>query len=201
MFTGIITDIGRVHAISGDRFEIACAYDPTGIDIGASIACDGCCLTVTSVMPDGAGARFAVDVSNETRACTTLSEWGPGTRINIERALGVGAELGGHIVTGHVDGVARIAKLWSDGASTRITVEAPQALARFIAEKGSVTLAGTSLTVNEVEGRTFGVNLVPHTLQVTTWGERLSGDRLNIEVDLLARYVARLSQFAGEHAS
>ncbi|MEZ5775464.1 MAG: riboflavin synthase [Hyphomicrobiaceae bacterium] len=199
MFTGIITDVGRIVSRDGGRFEIACGYEAKGIALGASIACDGCCLTVTSVKAEGAGALFTVDVSNESLARTTLGSWQAGRRINLERALALGAELGGHLVTGHVDGVAQILERRADGNSERFVIEAPAALARFIAEKGSVALDGTSLTVNEVEGRRFGINLIPHTLQVTGWGARRAGDPVNIEVDLLARYVARLSAVdAGE---
>lgn len=198
MFTGIVTGIGRLKARSGGVFEIVCDYEAATIDIGASIACDGCCLTVTHLESIDNGACFRVDVSNETLSCSCLGDWCVGNRINLERALVVGAELGGHIVTGHIDGVARLVEMHDEEGSRHLTIEAPEELARFIAKKGSVTLAGTSLTVNEVAGNCFGVNLVPHTLKVTTWRERQVGDRLNIEVDLLARYVARLWQFTRE---
>lgn len=197
MFTGIITDVGRVHSRDGGRFVIACAYPADGIAIGASIACDGCCLTAVRVGTEGGATHFAVDVSNETLSRTTLGDWTPGRRINLERSLGLGAELGGHIVTGHVDGLAKILTRTKDGSSERFVLEAPKAIARFVAEKGSVALDGTSLTVNEVDGLTFGINLIPHTLSVTTWGGRQPGDRVNIEVDLLARYVARLRETEG----
>lgn len=206
MFTGIITDVGRVRAIErrGDtRFTIATVYDPDGIDIGASIACAGCCLTVVEKGRDTEGNWFAVDVSQESLDCTTLGTWTEGTRINLERALKAGDELGGHVVSGHVDGVARIVDIRPEGDSLRFTFEAPEHLGRFIAPKGSVTLNGTSLTVNEVEdpkpggnakGTRFGVNIIPHTQAVTTWGMAKAGDPINLEIDMLARYVARLVQ-------
>jgi riboflavin synthase len=206
LFTGIITDVGRVRAIErrGDtRFTIATVYDPDGIDIGASIACAGCCLTVVEKGRDAEGNWFAVDVSQESLDCTTLGTWTEGTRINLERALKAGDELGGHVVSGHVDGVARIVDIRPEGDSLRFTFEAPEHLGRFIAPKGSVTLNGTSLTVNEVEdpksggnakGTRFGVNIIPHTQAVTTWGMAKAGDPINLEIDMLARYVARLVQ-------
>ena len=206
MFTGIITDIGRIRAIEkkGDtRFTIETAYDPSTIDLGASIACAGCCLTVVEKGSDEKGNWFAVDVSQESLDCTILGSWAEGTKINLERALKAGDELGGHIVSGHVDGVGQIADIRPEGDSLRFTFEAPDELARFIAPKGSVTLNGTSLTVNEVEDpkpggnatRTrFGVNIIPHTQQVTTWGLAKAGDPVNLEIDMLARYVARLVQ-------
>lgn len=206
MFTGIITDVGRVRAVErrGDtRFTIATAYDPDGIDIGASIACAGCCLTVVEKGRDGEGNWFAVDVSQESLDCTTLGAWSEGTRINLERALKAGDELGGHVVSGHVDGVGHIVDIRPEGGSLRFTFEAPEGLGRFIAPKGSVTLNGTSLTVNEVEdpktggnakGTRFGVNIIPHTQAVTTWGMAKAGDPINLEIDMLARYVARLVQ-------
>ena len=197
MFTGIITDVGRVAARDGGRFVIDCAYPAEGIAIGASIACDGCCLTAVTIAAVGGRTQFAVDVSNETLSRTTLGDWTPGRRVNLERSLGLGAELGGHIVTGHVDGLAMIVSRTSDGNSERFVMETPKAIAKFVAEKGSVALDGTSLTVNEVDGLTFGINLIPHTLAVTTWGGRRPGERVNIEVDLLARYVARLKQAEG----
>ncbi|MBN9263316.1 MAG: riboflavin synthase [Hyphomicrobium sp.] len=192
MFTGIITGIGRVVAADGGRFAIRSDYPAASIALGASICHDGVCLTVTSIEPEGAGSRYTLDVSNETLSLTTLGEWRSGRQINLERALKAGDELGGHIVSGHVDGVARIVDIRPDGESRRLTFEAPAALAPFIAPKGSVALDGTSLTVNEVEGARFGVNLIPHTLTVTTWGGKKPGDRVNIEIDPLARYVARL---------
>lgn len=198
MFTGIITDIGTIDAVEsrGDtRFTIACSYDASSIALGASIACSGCCLTVVSVEPcEGGGSRFAVDVSGESLSKTTLGGWKPGTRINLERALKAGDELGGHIVSGHVDGVAEIVSMRDEGGSRRFEFRAPDALTRFIASKGSVCLDGTSLTVNEVEGALFGVNLIPHTLEVTTWGLARPGDAVNLEIDMLARYVARLNE-------
>lgn len=197
MFTGIITDVGRVVSREGGRFVIACRYPADSIAIGASIACDGCCLTAVTVEAKGDATHFAVDVSNESLSRTTLGDWHPGRRVNLERSLGLGAELGGHIVTGHVDGLATILSRTSDGNSERFVLEAPKQIAKFVAEKGSVALDGTSLTVNEVEGLSFGINLIPHTLLVTTWGERQVGERVNIEIDLLARYVARLRQAEG----
>lgn len=195
MFTGIITDIGEVVARDGGRFSIRSSYAADTIELGASIACDGCCLTVTAVEPAGNGSIFSVDTSNETRSKTTIESWQPGRRINLERSLSVGDELGGHIVTGHVDGVARIVDVKTDGESRRFTLEAPEHLALYIAPKGSVALDGTSLTVNEVAGSRFGVNLIPHTLTVTTWGAKTAGHLVNLEVDLFARYVARLQEF------
>lgn len=195
MFTGIITDIGEVVARDGGRLSIRSSYAADSIQRGASIACDGCCLTVTAVEPARDGSIFSVDTSNETRSKTTIESWQPGRRINLERALSVGDELGGHIVTGHVDGVARIVDVQTDGESRRFTLEAPEHLALYIAPKGSVALDGTSLTVNEVAGNRFGVNLIPHTLTVTTWGAKTAGHLVNLEVDLFARYVARLLEF------
>ncbi len=194
MFTGIISDLGRLARRHSGRFEIECSYDPKGIALGASIACDGCCLTVVEVRPTANGALFAVDVSNETLSRTILGDWFVGRRINLERALRAGDELGGHIVSGHVDGVGRIAGFRADGDSRRFTIEAPADLAPYIASKGSIALDGISLTVNEVEGRTFGINIIPHTLTHTTLGDRKPGDRVNLEVDLFARYVARLME-------
>jgi len=198
MFTGIITDIGIVEKIEqrGDtQFTIACSYDPAGIALGASICCSGCCLTVTSLEPRASGGcAFTVDVSVESLSKTSLGSWTQNTRINLERALKAGDELGGHIVSGHVDGVAEIVSLRDEGGSRRFTFRAPDDLARFIAPKGSVCLDGTSLTVNEVEGSTFGVNLIPHTLDVTTWGLAEPDDQVNLEIDMLARYVARLNE-------
>lgn len=194
MFTGIISDVGRLISRDGGRFTIASGYPAQGIVLGASIACDGCCLTATGVTPSGEGSIFAVDVSNETLSRTALGEWTPGRRINLERALRAGDELGGHIVTGHVDGVAHIEASWPDGESRRFTIAAPAALAPYIASKGSVALNGISLTVNEVEDCRFGINIIPHTLTHTTLGERKPGDRVNLEVDIFARYVARLME-------
>ncbi|GAW33739.1 riboflavin synthase [Roseovarius sp. A-2] len=193
MFTGIITDTGRVRAVEqrGDmRARIGTAYDTARIEIGASIACDGVCLTVVGLGPDW----FDVDISAETVSKTNLSTWAEGKRVNLERALKVGDELGGHIVSGHVDGLAEVVGLRDEGDSTRVTLRAPDDLARFIAPKGSVALNGTSLTVNEVTGHEFGINFIPHTKQVTTWGDVGMGDMVNLEIDTLARYVARLAQ-------
>ncbi len=197
MFTGIITDIGRVleTAREGDmRARIATGYDVGSIDIGASIACDGTCLTVVAL---GAAPEpwFEVNISAETLDRTNLSAWAPGRRLNLERALRVGDELGGHIVSGHVDGLAEVIAIRDEGDSTRVRLRAPEDLARFIAPKGSVALNGTSLTVNEVAGREFGINLIPHTKEVTTWGDVATGDLVNLEIDTLARYVARLQEW------
>ncbi|QUS34949.1 riboflavin synthase [Falsirhodobacter algicola] len=195
MFTGIITDIGRVAEMEqrGDlRARITTSYDTSTIDIGASIACEGVCLTVVRLGPDW----FDVEISAETVGVTTAADWTEGRRLNLERALRVGDELGGHIVSGHVDGLAEVVGLSQDGDSLRVTFRAPEALAKFIAPKGSVTLNGTSLTVNEVAGVDFGVNLIPHTQAVTTWGDVALGDRINLEVDTMARYVARLREWA-----
>jgi riboflavin synthase len=196
MFTGIITDIGEVAAIErrGDTlFTIKSHYDAGGIEIGASIACAGCCLTV--VATDGEGG-FSIEASTETLSRTTLGRWKVGTRINLERPLRVGDELGGHVVSGHVDGVGEIVSILPEGDSRRFRFRAPDALAQFIASKGSVALDGISLTVNEVEGNVFGVNVIPHTLAVTTWGDAKAGDPVNVEIDMLARYVARLAEFS-----
>lgn len=198
MFTGIVTDMGEVIAIEkrGDtRLTIATAYDPDGIAIGASIACSGCCLTAveTGRLQDGRGF-FAVDASAETLARTTLGSWKVGTRINLERPLKMGDELGGHVVSGHVDDVGEIVAIEPEGDSLRFRFRVSPAISRFIASKGSVALDGTSLTVNEVESDEFGVNIIPHTQAVTTWGKAKAGDRVNVEIDMLARYVARLSE-------
>jgi riboflavin synthase len=192
MFTGLITDVGRIVSASGGAARIATAYPAHALSIGGSIACDGCCLTMTEVAPDGDGAWFGVDLSNETLSRTTLGRWREGACVNLERPLRQGDELGGHFVTGHVDGLARIVDRRSDGASVRFMLEAPIDLSPLIASKGSVALAGVSLTVNEVDGRRFGVNIIPHTLSATTLGAAGPGDDLNLEADLLARYVARL---------
>jgi riboflavin synthase len=196
VFTGIVTDVGDVIGREGGRFAIRSAYDAASLAVGASMACDGCCLTVTAVRPDGRGSAFTVDVSNETLARTTLGSWQPGRPVNLERSLCAGDELGGHIVTGHIDDVARIADMRDDGESRRVLIDTPAHLARFIAAKGSVALDGTSLTVNEVEGTRFGVNLIPLTLTQTTWGRKKPGDTVNLEIDLIARYVARLLECA-----
>ena len=203
MFTGLVSAVGTIVSVSGDeslrRLRIRASYDPATIALGASIACSGPCLTAVAVEPEEGGCTFDVDAAAETLAHTTVGAWNAGTRINLERSLKLGDELGGHLVTGHVDGVAEIleretlsAGAW--GASERFVLRAPAALSRFIAEKGSVGLDGTSLTVNAVADDVFSVLLIPHTLQVTTWGERRPGDRLNLEVDLIARYAARLTE-------
>jgi len=200
MFTGIITDVGEVRTVEqrGDtRYVIATSYAADGIDIGASIACSGVCLTVVDKGRDdgeGGGDWFAVDASAETLSLTSLGDWAAGSKINLERSLKVGDELGGHIVSGHVDGVATVTGLEREGDSMRFTFEAPQGFARFVASKGSVALNGVSLTVNAVEGAAFGVNIIPHTQSVTTFGDAKVGDRINFEVDVLARYVARLGE-------
>jgi riboflavin synthase len=191
MFTGIITDIGVVRSLTqeGDlRARIGTGYAMNTVDLGASIASDGVCLTVVAKGPDW----YEVQVSRETVSKTNLGDWIVGQRVNLERALKLGDELGGHIVSGHVDGVAEVVAVVQEGDSTRLRFRAPDALAGFIAPKGSVALNGTSLTVNEVEGAEFGVNLIPHTKKVTNWGETALGDRINLEIDTLARYVARL---------
>ena len=195
MFTGIITDIGKIRQLeqNGDlRARIETGYDTRSIDIGASIASDGVCLTVIALGDDW----YDVQVSAETVSKTNLGAWQPGKRVNLERALRVGDELGGHIVSGHVDGVAEVTSVREEGDSTRVSLAAPVELARFIAPKGSVALNGTSLTVNEVDGSVFGINFIPHTKQVTTWGDVGVGDRVNLEIDTLARYVARLAETA-----
>ena len=193
MFTGIITDVGTVKALDqrGDlRARIETAYDMETVDMGASIACAGVCLTVVDKGP----GWFDVDISAETVSKTNIGDWTTGTRVNLERALRVGDELGGHIVSGHVDGLAEVVAVTAEGDSTRVEFRAPDALARFIAPKGSVALNGTSLTVNEVHGTNFGVNFIPHTKDQTTWGGVAEGDRINLEIDTLARYVARLAE-------
>ena len=199
MFTGIVTDIGEIVDVErrGDTaFTIACGYAPETIAIGASIACTGVCLTVLEAKPHaGDACTFTVEASAETLSKTTIGDWRKGTQVNLERALKVGDELGGHIVSGHVDGVATIESIVAEGDSRRFTFVAPDHLARFIAAKGSVALDGTSLTVNDVEANRFGVNLISHTLSVTTWGGAEAGGRVNIEIDMLARYVARLQEF------
>lgn len=194
MFTGIITDIGRIEALehAGDmRARIKTGYDTSSIDIGASIASDGVCLTVVTLGDDW----YDVDISAETMSKTNLGAWIIGHEVNLERALKVGDELGGHIVSGHVDGVAEIIAMTDEGDSTRVQFRVPSDLARFIAPKGSVALNGTSLTVNEVDGDVFGVNLISHTKDVTNWGQANVGDRVNLEIDTLARYVARLAEY------
>ena len=195
MFTGIITDLGRVRSIVGGlsketRLVIETRYETADIAIGASIACSGACLTVVEKGP----GWFAVDVSAETLSRTSLGSWKEGAKVNLERALRMGDELGGHLVLGHVDGVARLMAVKSEGESRRLVIEAPASLRRFIAEKGSVALDGVSLTINEVGPADFGVNIIPHTQRETNLGALTPGDALNLEIDLLARYVARLAE-------
>ena len=200
MFTGIITDFGRVHRLrrgtgseGGCELTIATAYPVDEIALGASIACSGPCLTVIAIEP----GVFTVEASAETLARTTLGEWTEGTPVNLERALRLGDELGGHLVSGHVDGVAQLVERRPEGDSIRFTIEAPAELARYVAPKGSVALDGVSLTVNEVEGGRFGVNIIPYTLAHTSLGEARPGQRLNLEIDTIARYVARLLDVSG----
>jgi riboflavin synthase len=198
MFTGIITDIGEILSLDprGDLgARIGTGYDVARIDIGASIACDGVCLTVVRTGTDPRN-WFEVQISAETLSKTNLGTWAPGVAVNLERALRVGDELGGHIVSGHVDGLAEVVALRPEGDSLRVTFRAPRALAGFIAPKGSVALNGTSLTVNEVAGTDFGINFIPHTQKATTWGRVALGDMVNLEIDTLARYVARLQDWA-----
>lgn len=196
MFTGIVTDVGRVRAVRDTnrdrRFEIETKFDLSTVDIGASISHAGCCLTVVGK----ADGWFAVEVSGETLALTTLSDWEEGRPVNLERAARVGDELGGHIVSGHVDGVGEVISIESEGGSHRVQVRAPRPLHRFIAPKGSITIEGVSLTVNEVEDDLFGVNLIPHTWDVTTLGTLNVGSRVNLEIDMLARYLARWRETA-----
>lgn len=198
MFTGLVTDVGEVVAVEGrgglTRLRIACAYDADTIALGASIACSGPCLTAVAVAREKGRTVFDVDAAAETLAVTTVGTWTVGRRVNLERSLKVGDELGGHIVTGHVDGLAHLTEREDFGGMSRFRFAAPASLSRFVAAKGSVCLDGTSLTVNAVEGDTFSVLLIPHTLAVTTWGERRAGDDLNLEVDLMARYAARLAE-------
>lgn len=197
MFTGIVTGIGEVRAVAERaaglrRLRIASGYDPTTIDIGASIACDGICMTVVEVDGEGGRAIFSVDAAAETLAVTNAASWQAGTRVNLERSLRVGDELGGHLVTGHVDGLADIVAREDLPGMARFTLCAPAALARFVAQKGSVALDGVSLTVNTVQGTEFSVLIIPHTLAVTTLGRWQAGSRVHIEVDVMARYAARL---------
>ena len=199
MFTGLVSGVGTLRERRGSRFVIACPYKRRSLEEGASIACDGCCLTLVDIAKakgkgQGEGALFAVEISNETLARTTLGTWQEGRRINLERALALGDELGGHLVTGHIDGTAAIVARDPDGDSVRFVLESPPDLARFIAAKGSVALDGVSLTVNDVNGTRFGVNIIPYTLAHTTWGDRRPGDLVNLEVDLMARYLARLRE-------
>jgi riboflavin synthase len=200
MFTGIVTDVGKVAEITpldeGIRLRIATEYDPKTIAIGASIAHGGVCLTVTTLPTKTSNERwFEVEAWEEALRLTTIASWTVGSRVNLERALKIGDELGGHIVSGHVDGKAEILAVESEGEAVRIRLRAPEHLARFVAPKGSVALDGTSLTVNAVDGADFDVLLIRHTLEVTTWGDRKVGDFVNFEVDTMARYAARLSQF------
>jgi len=197
MFTGIVTDVGEVLAIEPraeglTRLAIACRYERPSIAIGASIACSGVCLTMVATGEQGGRTTFAVDAAAETLRVTTAGRWRAGTRLNLERALKVGDELGGHIVAGHVDGLAELAKREDLTDMARLTFRAPSALARFIASKGSVALDGVSLTTNDIAGDSFSVLVIPHTLQVTTFGAMRAGDIVNLEVDLMARYAARL---------
>jgi riboflavin synthase len=192
MFTGIVTDIGEVrearHGNGGLTLIIATAYDTSKIALGASIGCSGVCLTAVAREP----GLFTVEVSAETLACSTLGDWRVGSRVNLEQAAKLGDEMGGHLVLGHVDGLARVIDRRPDGESVRFEFEAPAELAPFIAPKGSVALDGVSLTVNEVDGRKFGVNIIPHTIGHTTFGDAAPGTRMNLEIDLIARYVGRL---------
>jgi riboflavin synthase len=196
MFTGIVTDVGRVRRVQDTpqarRLEVETAYDLSDVPIGASIAHAGCCLTVVE---KGRG-WFAVEASAETLGKTTLGAWAEGTRINLERPVRLGDELGGHMVLGHVDGAGEVVSVTPEDGSLRVTLRAPQPLHRYIAPKGSVTVDGVSLTVNEVAGDTFGVNLIPHTSQVTTLGQLKAGDKVNLEIDVLARYAARWQETA-----
>ena len=201
MFTGIVTDIGEVIAAEPRaqglaRLKIACGYDPKTIDVGASIACSGVCLTVVARGEEGKRAWFAVDAAAETLRTTTVGGWQRGTRVNLERALTIGDELGGHIVAGHADGLATAIAREDLTDMARFTLRVPAGLARFIATKGSVALDGVSLTVNEVAGDTFSVLIIPHTLEATTLGRLGAGDAVNLEVDLMARYTARLMERA-----
>jgi riboflavin synthase len=200
MFTGIVTDVGTVADLKpldeGVRLRVNTAYDPKSIDVGASISHSGVCLTVTKLPEEGSNERwFEVEAWEEALRLTTISAWGPGRRINLERALKIGDELGGHIVSGHVDGKAEVLSITHEGEAVRIRLRAPEALARFVAPKGSVALDGTSLTVNAVDGADFDVLLIRHTLEVTTWGDLKAGDFVNFEVDTMARYAARLAEF------
>lgn len=195
MFTGLVSGVGTLQERQGARFVIACPYKRKSLHEGASIACDGCCLTIVETAKGkGEGSRFAVEVSNETLGRTTLGSWQEGRRINLERALALGDELGGHLVTGHIDGTATILAREPDGESVRFVLESTQPLAPYIAAKGSVALDGVSLTVNNVDGTRFGVNIIPYTLAHTTWRDRRPGDLVNLEVDLMARYLARLRE-------
>ena len=201
MFTGIVSRLGTLVARNGSSFVIQTPYKLKSMELGASIAFDGCCLTLTEIQKTkGNGSFVTVDVSNETLSHTTIGTWEPGRKMNLERALALGEELGGHIVTGHVDGLAKIVSRFPDGDSVRFLLEVPAEFAKFVASKGSIALDGVSLTVNEVEGPRFDVNIIPYTLTHTSWGDRRPGDLVNFEVDLLARYVARLAQTEGMHS-
>ena len=196
MFTGIVTDIGRVRSVRPTerdrRYEIETAWDTSGIDLGASISHAGCCLTVTEKGP----GWFAVEVSGETLSKTSLGDWSEGHRVNLERAAKLGDEMGGHIVSGHVDGLGRVVSVTPEGGSHRIDIEAPVPLHRYIAAKGSITVDGVSLTVNAVEDRVFGLNIIPHTWEATTLGGLKTGDAVNLEIDMLARYLVRWQETA-----
>ncbi len=203
MFTGIVTDIGTIEAVEqrGDlRVRIATGYDTDTIDMGASIACSGVCLTVVDKGP----GWFAVDVSHETASRTAQGQWNPGLRFNLERALKVGDELGGHIVTGHVDGIGKIVSVTSEGGSQRVLISVPEPLAPHLAPKGSITIDGVSLTVNEVEdrkdGTVFGVNIIPHTATVTTFSDLAAGRAVNLEIDVLSRYLVRMQEYKKSHS-
>ncbi len=205
MFTGLISDVGEIVniAVSNDttRLRIACSYPPDGIALGASIACSGPCLTAIHVATEQGRTVFDVEAARETLERTTLGTWRTGQRLNLERSLKIGDELGGHLVSGHVDGIATVLARTDFGETARFDIEAPEALARFIAEKGSVALDGTSLTVNSVEGNRFSVLLIPHSLEVTTWNAVQAGTKLNIEIDQMARYAARLAAFPAASAT
>lgn len=201
MFTGIVSGLGTLVGRKGGTFKIKTPYKSKSLELGASIAFDGCCLTLTEIEKvKGEGTTVTVDVSNETLSHTTMDTWETGRRMNLERALALGEELGGHIVTGHVDGVAKVVSRFPDGDSVRFLLEVPGEFAKYVASKGSIALNGVSLTVNEVEGTRFDVNIIPFTLEHTSWGDRQPGDLVNLEVDLLARYVARLAQAEGIHS-
>lgn len=196
MFTGIVTDIGRVRRVEQTardrRYEVETAWDTATIDLGASISHAGCCLTVVETGP----GWFAVEVSGETLSKTTLGDWAEGTPVNLERAAKLGDELGGHIVSGHVDGLGEVVSVTPEGGSHRLVVAAPAPLHRYIAAKGSITVDGVSLTVNAVQGREFGLNIIPHTWDATTLGRLKAGDAVNLEIDMLARYLARWQETA-----
>ena len=196
MFTGIVTDIGRVRAVRQTardrRYEVETAWDTGGIELGASISHAGCCLTVTEKGP----GWFAVEVSDETLSKTTLGDWADGDQVNLERAARLGDEMGGHVVSGHIDGLGEVVSVMAEGGSRRVEIAVPAPLHRFIAAKGSITVDGVSLTVNTVAGLTFGVNVIPHTLEATTLSKLKQGDRVNLEIDMLARYLARWQETA-----